>query len=67
MKCSHRKQVHIYIHIHAHADTRFIRSIRSILRYFKGVRASLAEDGLFFLDAQGGQTICQSGYDYTFA
>ena len=64
MKCSHRKQVHIYIHIHAHASFAFIRSI---LRYFKGVRASLAEDGLFFLDAQGGQTICQSGYDYTFA
>jgi hypothetical protein len=32
-----------------------------LLEYFRVVKSSLAADGLFFLDAHGGRTICQSG------
>lgn len=40
-----------------------LQSRKELLRYFKGVRKSLAEDGVFFLDAFGGHAAHKTGIE----
>lgn len=40
----------------------YFKKRETLLQYFRSVSESLKDDGLFFLDVHGGQTVFQSGY-----